>query len=71
MQQTGLTFRLWRQRLRLLHALPLLEQKHSVTEVSLACGYESTSAFISAFGEHFGSTPGEFFLKHKTLRANL
>ena len=60
-QQTGLTFRLWRQRLRLLSALPLLEQKHSVTEVALPCGYESTSAFIAAFGEHFGSTPGEFF----------
>ena len=60
-QQTGLTFRLWRQRLRLLSALPLLEQKQAVTEVALACGYESTSAFIAAFGEHFGSTPGEFF----------
>lgn len=60
-QQTGLTFRVWRQRLRLLSALPLLEQKHPVTEVALACGYESISAFIAAFGEHFGSTPGEFF----------
>lgn len=60
-QQTGLTFRLWRQRLRLLNALPLLEQKQPVTEVALACGYDSTSAFIAAFGEHFGSTPGEFF----------
>lgn len=62
-QQTGLTFRLWRQRLRLLSALPLLEQKQAVTEVALACGYESTSAFITAFREHFGSTPGEFFKK--------
>lgn len=60
-QQTGLTFRLWRQRLRLLSALPLLEQKHAVTDVALACGYESTSAFIAVFREHFGSTPGEFF----------
>ena len=60
-QQTGLTFRRWRQRLRLLNALPLLEQKQSVTEVALACGYDSTSAFIAAFSEHFGTTPGEFF----------
>ena len=60
-QQTGLTFRVWRQRLRLLSALPLLEKKQSVTEVALACGYESMSAFIAAFGQHFGSTPGEFF----------
>ncbi|HHX33701.1 MAG TPA: AraC family transcriptional regulator [Gammaproteobacteria bacterium] len=60
-EQTGLTFRLWRQRLRLLNALPLLEQKQPVTEVALACGYESISAFIAAFRQHFGSTPGEFF----------
>lgn len=60
-QQTGLTFRRWRQRLRLLNALPLLEQRQAVTEVALVCGYESTSAFIAAFGEHFGTTPGEFF----------
>lgn len=60
-QQTGLTFRLWRQRLRLFHALPLLEQHEAVTDVALACGYESVSAFISAFNQQFGCTPGEFF----------
>lgn len=60
-QQTGLTFRLWRQRLRLFSALPLLEQQEPVTEVALACGYESISAFISAFSQQFGCTPGEFF----------
>lgn len=60
-QQTGLTFRLWRQRLRLFNALPLLERQQSVTEVALDCGYESVSAFISAFSQQFGCTPGEFF----------
>jgi len=29
--------------------------------VALACGYESISAFISAFSQQFGCTPGEFF----------
>lgn len=60
-QQTGLTFRLWRQRLRLLSALPLLERGERVTDAALACGYDSLSAFIAAFGEQFGTTPGEFF----------
>lgn len=60
-QQTGLSFRLWRQRLRLLSALSLLEQHQPVTEVALACGYDSTSAFIHAFSLYFGCTPGEFF----------
>src|SRR5690606_18421435 len=47
-RDTGLSFRAWRQRLRLLSALPLLEQGEAVTEVALACGYDSTSAFIAA-----------------------
>lgn len=60
-QQTGLSFRLWRQRLRLLSALPMLERGDRVTDVALACGYDSLSAFIAAFRQQFGATPGEFF----------
>lgn len=60
-KDTGLTFRAWRQRLRLLSALPALEQGERVTDVALACGYESTSAFIAAFRLQFDATPGEFF----------
>lgn len=59
-QQTGLGFRLWRQRARLVHALPLLERGDRVTDVALACGYESLSSFIATFREHTGVTPGEF-----------
>jgi AraC-like DNA-binding protein len=29
--------------------------------VALACGYDSTSAFIAAFRQQFGETPGNFF----------
>lgn len=60
LRETGLSFRLWRQRLRLLHALIPLEQGHSVTEVALCCGYNSTSAFIAAFNQLHGCTPGAF-----------
>lgn len=60
LQQTGLTFRLWRQRLRLLSALPLLEQGTRVTDVAIACGYESMSSFIAAFRDQLGITPGEY-----------
>lgn len=62
-RETGLSFRAWRQRLRLLAALTPLERGERVTDVALACGYESTSAFIAAFGQQFGCTPGEFFRK--------
>jgi len=61
LRDTGLTFRAWRQRLRLLGALTPLEQGERVTDVALACGYDSTSAFIAAFRQQFGATPGEFF----------
>ncbi len=61
LRQTGLNFRLWRQRARLLAALPLLERGVRITDVALACGYDSMSAFIAAFREQMGATPGEFF----------
>ncbi|MEG1628194.1 MAG: helix-turn-helix transcriptional regulator [Pseudomonas sp.] len=60
-RETGLSFRLWRQRMRLLSALPALERGERVTDVALACGYDSLSAFIAAFGKQFGLPPGEFF----------
>ena len=56
-----MTFRTWRQRMRLVSALPALERGERVTDVALACGYDSTSAFIAAFRQQFGATPGEFF----------
>ena len=60
LRQTGLNMRRWRLRARLLQALPLLERGDSVTDVALACGYESTSAFIASFRQFFGRTPGSF-----------
>lgn len=61
LRETGLTFRVWRQRLRLLGALEELGQGEKVTRVALNSGYQSTSAFIAAFRNHFGVTPGDFF----------
>jgi AraC-like DNA-binding protein len=58
--ETGLTFGGWRRRTRLLTALSLLEAGKSVTTAGIECGYDSTSAFIAAFREAFGMTPGVF-----------
>jgi AraC-like DNA-binding protein len=60
-RETGLSFRGWRQRARLLSSLSALEEGDSVTNTALACGYDSTSAFIAAFKGLFGYTPGELF----------
>lgn len=61
LRETGLSFRVWRQRMRLLGALEALGRGASVTQVALSAGYQSTSAFIAAFRELFGVTPGDFF----------
>ncbi|WP_075355550.1 helix-turn-helix transcriptional regulator [Desulfovibrio sp. DV] len=58
--ETGLSFGKWRRRQRLLAALAHLEAGASVTSAGLESGYESASAFVAAFREAFGSTPGEF-----------
>lgn len=60
-RETGLSFRGWRQRARLLSSLNALQEGGRVTETALQCGYDSTSAFIAAFKNLFGFTPGELF----------
>ncbi|HUA36556.1 MAG TPA: helix-turn-helix transcriptional regulator [Candidatus Binataceae bacterium] len=59
--ETGMGFGKWRQQMRLGHALRLLAAGQAVTTVALEVGYDSTSAFISAFRGTFGQTPGQYF----------
>jgi AraC-like DNA-binding protein len=56
--ETGMSFPQWRTQLRLQHAQLLLAGGESVTGTAHTCGYRSTSAFIEAFRNAFGSTPG-------------
>lgn len=57
---TGLSLGEWRRRARLLYAMTALADGKSVTEVGIAIGYSSTSAFVSSFRSVFGITPGKF-----------
>ncbi len=59
--ETGLSLGAWRQRARLLRALQLLADGSSVTRAGLEVGYESTSAFVAAFRQVLGRTPGKYF----------
>ncbi|QMU71007.1 helix-turn-helix transcriptional regulator [Streptacidiphilus sp. P02-A3a] len=59
--ETTMTFPQWRTQLRLHHALTLLAAGSPVTSVATACGYSSSSAFIEAFRNAFGSTPGRYY----------
>ncbi len=60
-EDTGMTFRQWRRQARLLAALERLAAREPVTSVAFCVGYESVSAFISAFKEAFGETPSRYF----------
>ena len=56
--ETGMSFGLWRQKARLLESVRLLAQGGSVTDAALDSGYSSVSAYIAAFKQTFGCTPG-------------
>ena len=59
-QQTGMSFRAWRQQRRLLRALELLTAGASVTSIALEVGYDNSSAFIAMFRRSLGSTPLQY-----------
>jgi AraC-like DNA-binding protein len=59
--ETGMSFRAWRQQLRLLRALEQLAAGTPVTRVALDLGYESTSAFSAMFRRVLGTAPTRYF----------
>jgi AraC-like DNA-binding protein/quercetin dioxygenase-like cupin family protein len=59
--ETGMTFGQWRRHARFLRALRLLAEGRAVKTVARDAGYRSASAFVAAFSETFGTTPGRYF----------
>ena len=59
--EVGMSFGRWRQQARLFAALEMLAQRKSVTEVAIAVGYDSVSAFIEMFRTMLGTTPQTYF----------
>jgi AraC-like DNA-binding protein len=58
--ETGLTLEAWRQKARLITAAAALSRGAPVAVTAADCGYESPSAFITAFKRQFGMTPGRY-----------
>lgn len=56
----GMSLAEWRQRLRVVKAMPQLEAGRTVEAIALDLGYGSASAFISMFRKLMGVTPDEF-----------
>lgn len=57
---TGLSFLRWRQKVRMISALSMLEEGQSIQEIALNVGYSSASAFIHSFRKEFGTTPQRY-----------
>jgi len=59
-RELGMSLTEWRQRLRVVRALPRLCAGHSVEAVALDLGYATSSAFIAMFRRLTGSSPARF-----------
>lgn len=64
-KELGMSFSEWRQRLRFLYSISLLEQGKTVQNIAFDVGYSSTSAFISMFRHIAGVTP-EYY-RHQSV----
>ena len=67
--EAGMFFGRWRQQARLFAALEMLAQRKSVTEVAIAVGYDSVSAFIEMFRTMLGTTPQSYFRGRRSFVA--
>lgn len=61
--ETGMDFRHWRTRLRMLSSLELLRQGHSSSSIASSLGYRGVSAYVSAFTRQFACPPQDFAAK--------
>ncbi|MGY0062194.1 AraC family transcriptional regulator [Streptomyces sp. LZ34] len=59
--ETGVSFSSWRTNERLNAALPMLGMGQPVSRVARAVGYQTASAFITAFRREVGTTPAAYF----------
>lgn len=65
LQETGMTFKQWRQQIILQEAVSLLDSGKTVTELALALGYKSPSAFTAMFKKALGKAPAHYYKSYK------
>lgn len=58
--ETGLTFKAWRQRARIVRAIDRLGRGEAIARVSAESGFASAAAFASAFRQVTSMAPTEF-----------
>ncbi|UXI03599.1 AraC family transcriptional regulator [Photobacterium sp. TY1-4] len=60
LKEFNTTFALWRQHLRLVYSLSLLDSSLPVQAIAHQVGYQNDSSYIKAFKARFGMTPQQF-----------
>lgn len=60
LRDLGMPFAEWKQRLRVVKAMPMLEANDTVERVSVALGYSNASSFIAMFKRMTGMTPDDY-----------
>jgi AraC-like DNA-binding protein/mannose-6-phosphate isomerase-like protein (cupin superfamily) len=66
-QETGMSFGRWRQRLHIILALQWLTRGASVQSVAMDLGYESASSFVTMFRKAFGTSPARYITRRLDL----
>jgi len=56
----GMGFSRWKQKLRILKSLEMLNSDTPLVEIAFALGYESTSSFLTAFKKQLGCSPKKY-----------
>lgn len=59
-QYFGFGFSKWKQKFKIIQSLDLLNDDFSTQAIASTLGYESSSAFISAFKKYLGCSPGVY-----------
>ncbi|MEZ8832362.1 helix-turn-helix transcriptional regulator [Vibrio cyclitrophicus] len=54
------SFQLWRQQIRLIYSLSLLDEELSIQNIADKVGYQNDSSYIKAFKAYFDVTPQQF-----------
>lgn len=59
-KELGMSLSEWRQRLKVIKAMSMLQEAKSVESIAFDLGYASSSAFIGMFKRWLGFTPDQF-----------
>lgn len=60
MNETGLSFSVWRQRVKIHAAVKMLSSGKTITEVAANLNFPTTSAFSESFKKHLGLPPRDY-----------